>query len=155
MVDREREPNPYVRSAMKPHEEFLELCALATSGNLTEEEQRTLRDHLAICPECREAMKQFEAVVDRGIPALAPELARETPEEDPSWSAGNAEAGFFGRLSREDSEKARFSSRAGTRSPAAIQQKHAFRKTFDRLHLWLPLAAGALFSVATTSQLTG
>jgi hypothetical protein len=32
---------------MSPHEEFLELCAVSTSGELTEEERRKLDEHLS------------------------------------------------------------------------------------------------------------
>ena len=42
---------------MGPHEEFLELCAVSTSGDLTEEEQKKLQAHLAGCAECRQALK--------------------------------------------------------------------------------------------------
>ena len=31
-----------------PHDEFLELCAVSTSGQLTEEEQKRLQEHLAV-----------------------------------------------------------------------------------------------------------
>ena len=155
MVDREGSANEEVRPRLEPHEKFLELCALATSGNLSDEEQRTLRDHIAKCAKCCEAMKQFEAVVDRGIPALAPALTRETPAEDFSWSAENAEVAFFERLSREDSGKSKLSGNEGTppTSSPVIQQRHNLHKTFDRLHTWLPLAAGALLC-ATLGILT-
>ena len=43
---------------MGAHEEFLELCAVSTSGDLTEEEQKKLKAHLAGCPECRQALKR-------------------------------------------------------------------------------------------------
>jgi len=33
-----------------PHGEFLELCAVSTSGELTEGEYKRLRQHLAVCP---------------------------------------------------------------------------------------------------------
>ncbi len=64
-------------SPTEPHDEFLELCAVSTSGQLTEEEQKKLREHLAVCPSCREALKQYEVVVDQAIPAIA---AKEEPE---------------------------------------------------------------------------
>jgi anti-sigma factor RsiW len=67
-------------SPMTAHEKFIELCAFATSGNLSQEEKRALREHLLICDECRQAMKQFEAAIDLGVPALAPELATKFPE---------------------------------------------------------------------------
>lgn len=37
---------------MHPHEEFLELCASATAGELTSEEKARLDLHLAGCEDC-------------------------------------------------------------------------------------------------------
>jgi len=82
------------------HEEFLELCALAASGSLSEAEGKKLQEHLVTCSECREAMKDFNAVVDEVIPELAPELTQE-PAFDPSFSQENAEASFRKRLTDE------------------------------------------------------
>ena len=36
------------------HDEFVELCALSTSGELSAEEHKRLAEHLAVCPSCRE-----------------------------------------------------------------------------------------------------
>jgi hypothetical protein len=58
------------RSAKGSHGRFLELCAILTSGDLTEEEQKELQAHLAECPDCRQALKEFEAVADIGVPLL-------------------------------------------------------------------------------------
>lgn len=58
-------------SDIRPHEEFLELCAISTTGELSEKEQKRLRDHLALCAECRQALKEFETVADVGVPLLA------------------------------------------------------------------------------------
>src|SRR5580658_2524209 len=66
---------------MGPHEEFLELCAVSTSGDLTEEEQRKLQAHLATCAECRRAMREFEAAVDIGVPLLSSSLSVSTSVE--------------------------------------------------------------------------
>src|SRR4029077_5705675 len=106
MVDGGERPNQGARLGLKSHENLLELCALATTDNLTEEEQKTLRNHLAICAGCREAMKQFEVVVDRTIPTLAAALAGETPEVDCLWSREKAEVAFFKRLSSKGNAKA-------------------------------------------------
>ena len=87
---------------MDPHEEFLELCALSTSGELTADEQATLAEHLKDCAECRKAIQQFEAVVDRAVPALSSHL-RDDCNASPSPSADAvAEAGLFERLSRRE-----------------------------------------------------
>lgn len=61
---------------MEAHDKFLELCALSTSGELTEEEQKALGAHLAKCPSCRESLKQFEAAVSIGVPLLHSQLLR-------------------------------------------------------------------------------
>jgi hypothetical protein len=86
--------------SQSPHDEFFELCALSTSGELTGEERTKLQEHLAVCPSCREAMKQYEAVVSKTMPALAPDP--EGVESDPSWSQEQAEAALFQRLALEE-----------------------------------------------------
>ena len=63
------------------HEEFLELCALSTSGDLTEEEQMKLHVHLAGCAECRQALREFETAVDVGMPLLSSVLSAVPSEE--------------------------------------------------------------------------
>ncbi len=85
-----------------PHDEFLELCAISTSGELTGEERARLQEHLAVCPSCREAMKQYDAVVSRTMPALAREPESVDSDPDPSWSQEQAEAALFQRLTREE-----------------------------------------------------
>jgi len=55
---------------MEPHDRFLELCALSTSDELSEEEQKDLRAHLAACAECRQALSEFEAAASIGVPLL-------------------------------------------------------------------------------------
>src|ERR1700678_1313611 len=55
---------------MEPHDEFLELCALSTAGGLDEHERRKLEAHLAVCADCRQALHEFEAAVDVGVPLL-------------------------------------------------------------------------------------
>jgi hypothetical protein len=58
-------------SDREPHDEFVELCALSTSGDLTDEEQNKLDVHLAVCRQCRDALKEFHVLVDKAIPLLA------------------------------------------------------------------------------------
>lgn len=77
------QPEPENWSDMRPHEQFLELCAVATSGELADEEQRRLRDHLAGCAECRQALREFEAVADLGVPLLAPAVCRPASSQPP------------------------------------------------------------------------
>ena len=86
-----------------PHDEFLELCAASTSGDLTDDEQKRLREHLAICASCREALRQYESIVSDVIPAIA---ASEEPghrTERRDWSQeqqDQAEKALFDRLAK-------------------------------------------------------
>jgi hypothetical protein len=82
-----------------PHDEFLELCAVSTAGQLSKEEQRRLSQHLAVCSSCREGMKQYEAVAGEAVLALN---RSQNTESAPEWSEGQAEAALFERLKRED-----------------------------------------------------
>jgi len=143
MVDRKLPNEVWLR--MGPHEEFLELCALSTAGGLTAEEQNKLQEHLSVCSDCREAMKQFETVVDHAVPALAPELGAESPREDPSFSQEAAEKSFLQRLSGEnDKSRSRVADVEPWLSPLVVRRSRNFRRRFDRYHFWLPLAAGLL-----------
>src|SRR5579864_2779418 len=87
MVDSGGTGRPKDWPRMTPHDEFLELCAVSTSGELSQEEQRRLKEHLAVCPECRQALKEFEAVVDVGVPLLSSELSGLPPELPGALSA--------------------------------------------------------------------
>jgi Anti-sigma-K factor rskA/Putative zinc-finger len=145
MVAGQGTPNDDVREASEAHEEFLRLCALSISGDLTEEEQKRLQEHLVTCPGCREAQKQFETVVDQGIPALAPELTGEEPTEDPSFSVDAAESLFLKRLSEEDKRsRSHLPDAEPWLSPLVIRQSRNFRRRFERYYFWLPMAAGIL-----------
>jgi DNA repair exonuclease SbcCD ATPase subunit len=125
------------------HEEFLELCALAASGSLSESEAKKLREHLVACSECRQAMKEFGAVVDEVIPELAPELTQELLL-DPSFSQEKAEASFRKRLT-DEKERGRSGVEADSSpSPLVVRQSRSFRRHFDRHDLGLPMAASVL-----------
>src|SRR5580698_7427693 len=87
---------------MGPHEEFLELCAVSTSGDLTEEEKTKLQKHLADCPECREALKEFQAAASIGSPLFAAEASGAPPKKTETWSVDVAEAKLRGRLGRQN-----------------------------------------------------
>src|SRR3981189_2545354 len=87
---------------MGPHEEFLELCASATAGELTAEERTKLEAHLASCPDCRRAMREYEIAARTSVARLAPELTSTAKATDDSWSVEEAERTFFKRLDREE-----------------------------------------------------
>lgn len=132
------------------HDEFLELCALADSGALSEREMARLQGHLATCPSCREAMRQYQHVVGNVIPALAPKDFPENASPDPNWSDKDAEASFFARLEREevqpvgvDEKEAPAANRPGISPPPPYENAG---EAIWR-HVWLQYAAGILLMV--------
>ncbi len=123
------------RSEMRPHDEFLELCAISTSGDLTEDERRVLQAHLAECPECRQALQEFEAAVDVGVPLLSPELSRIPAEQTAVSSRTAAEPAMVG--AHEESKT------------LAIAQRNGVRRTHANWNLvWLPFAACVLLTIS-------
>jgi hypothetical protein len=89
-------------SHTEPHDEFLELCAVSTSGQLTEEDQRRLQEHLVVCSSCREALQQYEAIIRHAIPAIGAEETPENLEAGPPWSEKQAESALFERIARDE-----------------------------------------------------
>jgi hypothetical protein len=77
-----------------PHEEFEELSALSTTGELTAEESARLEQHLSHCEACRESQRLFERVVAMAIALIAEEDGAEQGDGSSadSWSIKEAEA---------------------------------------------------------------
>jgi hypothetical protein len=89
-------------SHTEPHDEFLELCAISTSGQLSEEDQRRLQEHLAVCSSCRDALQQYEAIVRHAIPAMGAEETPQDMEAGPRWSEKQAESALFEHIARDE-----------------------------------------------------
>ena len=89
-------------SHTEPHDEFLELCAISTSGQLSEEDQRRLQEHLAVCSSCRDALQQYEAIILHAIPAMGAEEPPEHLEAGGGWSEKQAESTLFARIAQEE-----------------------------------------------------
>ena len=127
-----------------PHDEFLELCAVSTSGQLSEEEQNRLQEHLAICPECREALRQYESVVHDAIPALGEgQLSRIEP--GPSWSQSRAEKAFSERLAQESQPSDGAERKIGV--PDAFRRVLPIAPESTWRHVWMLYAAGILLFI--------
>jgi hypothetical protein len=131
-----------------PHDEFLELCAASTSNELTDDEQKRLREHLAICASCREALRQYESIVSHVIPAIA---ASEAPENVPTsagdWSQEKAEKALFDRLAREEKDRADRTDRR-TGSSYFPHRILPFSSESTWRNVWVLYAAGILLFVA-------
>src|SRR5215469_15487866 len=131
---------------MAPHEEYLELCAAATAGELTAEEQARLDGHLACCPECRSAMQEYQAATLHGIASAAAEFAGEQVAHEDSWSVEDAERVFLKRLETEHESQP-----GPADSGQALQRGQRFTYRPSRMHwreVWMSLAAVVLLSLA-------
>lgn len=134
---------------MSPHEEFLELCAVSTAGELTKEQSRKLDKHLLGCAACREVLKQLQETVKTAVPAIAAGLPQDEPQPDKSWSQDKEEAALFERLSKEDSQ-------AGSRhTPKNIldgsepsHHRAYFPSRFGWGQLWMTYAAAVFLFLA-------
>jgi anti-sigma factor RsiW len=114
-------------SPSESHDEFLELCALATTELLSAQERRRLEEHLRDCPTCCEAFAQYQALVDTGIPAVGVERhTNHVAKSVPGWSLDEAEAALFTRL---DQEEAQTASPADRPNPAHDSAQPSIRLT--------------------------
>ncbi|MHB8217787.1 MAG: AAA family ATPase [Candidatus Sulfotelmatobacter sp.] len=130
-------------SQTEPHDEFLELCAVSTSGQLTEEEQKRLQEHLAVCQSCRKALRQYEAVVGQAIPAIAANEELESPEPGPAWNQEEAAKVFFKRLAQEEKrEPNKFNSTVDL--PTNPHRLPPFSSSIAWPQVWMLYAAGVL-----------
>jgi hypothetical protein len=133
-------------SLTEPHNEFLELCAVSTSGQLTEEEQKKLQQHLAVCESCRETLKQYESVVNQAIPVFVAKEASKDLDVGRDWSEDQqrqAEQVFFKRLEREPK---RPTSTNNVPTPPGRLSPFSSESTWR--HLWMLYASGILLFVS-------
>ena len=136
-------------SRIEPHDEFLELCVGSTSGRLTEEDQRRLQEHLAVCSSCREALQQYEAIIRHAIPAMAAEETPENLEVGPSWSEKEAESALFERIAREEGNPG-----VQRNGPIQIRRQNSSRRVLSPASaaawrsVWALYAAGILLFIA-------
>ena len=128
-----------------PHDEFLELCAVSTSGQLSEEEQNRLQEHLAVCPACREALREYESVVNDAIPAIGAEQSSGI-DPGPGFSQSKAEKVFFDRLAKEDGRQLQGAEKKNG-IPSAFRRVLPIAPESTWRHVWMLYAAGILLFV--------
>ncbi|HUL34721.1 MAG TPA: zf-HC2 domain-containing protein [Candidatus Eisenbacteria bacterium] len=134
---------------MNPHEEFLELCAASTAGELTKEERRKLDEHLSGCASCREALRQFQETVKTAVPAIAAGLPQNDPPPVRSWSQDKAETALFERLSKEVSQSgSRKTTKDALDGTEPSHHRAYFPSQFDWKQMWMSYAAAILLFLA-------
>ncbi|MGB8886503.1 MAG: zf-HC2 domain-containing protein [Candidatus Korobacteraceae bacterium] len=128
-----------------PHDEFLEFCAVSTSGQLSQEDQARLQAHLAVCGACRDAFREYESIVNEIIPAIAADEASELAPGT-SWSQAKAEKAFFGRLAQEEKRESGAAEETGDRDSAPTPSRRVlpFAPESTWRHVWMLYAAGIL-----------
>jgi hypothetical protein len=129
---------------MAAHEEFLELCAAATAGELSAAEQAKLKTHLASCAACRRAMGEYEKASRMAMAILNEDSATEERDTaDSSWSAERAEREFFRRLDQEEKK-----SRPAVSSTKTGQRFSYHPSSIRWREIWMPFAAAILLALA-------
>src|SRR5579863_8260193 len=105
------------------HDEFVALCALYYSGEISEEEWALLQIHMAYCDSCHERFLDYQRIASDVIPVMAAVAASEL-DHAPRESARTLEAAERQLMSRLDSSPARAEAprqrRSGWRLPGAL-----------------------------------
>jgi hypothetical protein len=130
-----------------PHDEFQELCALSTTGELTPGELARLEEHLSECAACRQSRQEFERFVALVIPALTEEdgIHENNGISPGSWSIEEAEAELMASLRDEPSPGNDVPILRSRLSPLGIVGRYAVQRYF------LPASASlAIFSASAT-----
>src|SRR5260370_12319954 len=96
--------NPMSKSDFSPtgdHEPYVELCALATSGTLSDQEWCRLKAHLDHCADCRKLVQEYREIARTGMALLMPEqTADDQANAQQFWSPDLAKRDLFGRIAR-------------------------------------------------------
>jgi hypothetical protein len=93
------------------HDEFVALCALFPSGELTEEEWALLQVHLAYCDSCRVVFEEYRHLADIVMPvvaAIASSNSESNSESKPgtsSFSLDAAEQRLMSQLSSRPADQ--------------------------------------------------
>lgn len=143
--NRERREKREEKRSPAPHDEFLELCAISTTGELSEAEQKRLSEHLTACSECQKALAEFEAAAAIGAPLVAAELGASDPHSS-----------VLPRPEIQDATSPEQADRPTTSAEGQMSEKgflleHAagYRRTQLNWHqLWMPVSAGLALIVA-------
>jgi DNA repair exonuclease SbcCD ATPase subunit len=80
------------------HERYAELCALFTSGSLTDVELQELKAHLLLCKSCAELLAAYRTIAKSAMPLAAPVDQIEPAPGRKPWSVENAKKQLLNRI---------------------------------------------------------
>ena len=146
MVDKPTDHRNGEWSETRPHDEFLELCAISTTGELTGQERAKLDLHLEGCPECRRALKEFDAVARISAPQIAAELGAN------HWTAPTLDSRATSVSEQADAEGVPLDLVAAEVASKAreLEFAHSNGRGQSRLNwnwMWVPLAASVILTI--------
>ncbi len=134
---------------MDAHEEYLELCAASTAGELSGEEEKKLEEHLAVCVSCRRAKHEYEMTVQKALPVFSDDLAALPEESDTAWSVEKAEAAFLKRLRGVHNSRPTVDNTIGKTETEPTGRRFAYQPSrIPWAQLWMPFAACVLLAIA-------
>jgi hypothetical protein len=89
------------------HDEFVALCALYYSGEISEEEWALLQIHMGYCDSCHEKFLEYQRITSDVIPAMAAVAASELddPQRESAKSFKDAERRLMRRLDSQSSQE--------------------------------------------------
>jgi hypothetical protein len=89
------------------HDEFVALCALYYSGEISEEEWALLQIHMGYCDFCHEKFLEYQQITSDVIPAMAAVAASELDQvpRESAKSFKDAERGLMSRLDSPPSQE--------------------------------------------------
>jgi hypothetical protein len=82
------------------HEYYESLCALATSGTLTDAEWQAMRSHVAECSTCEKLLDQYRAVAKNGMATLMSKADLKNVPPQQEWSVEGAKKQLLARIAQ-------------------------------------------------------
>jgi hypothetical protein len=128
-------------------EEFAELCALSTTGSLTDDERLHLERHLASCEKCSALLRDYRSLASEGVAKLAVELNFDEKLEsaDHNWAQAEAKDRILNQLRIGDSARVEMEPQL-TRGPAPLLRRAGITSRLQTVRL-LKIAAVIVVAV--------
>jgi hypothetical protein len=128
------------------NEEFEELCAVSTSGELSQEEWAELREHVASCRPCSELLNEYTNLAQIGMAKLVPAMEQEERSVSP-FAERRAEHRLTAALRTQQRDE-----RTEPSSQIDEELHHPRRLSSRRVAFFLGLAATLLIAVVGAYQ---